>query len=112
MNAEAWLVSHLSERLGVPAYAEVPGDRPERFVTVERTGGSSEPFRDLPTVAVQCWAQTRYEASEMARRSRDACLDYMDEPGVSRVEVTSMYDFPDPDSRQPRYQLVVELVTA
>ena len=112
MNVEAWLISHLSDRLGVPAFAEVPEARPERFVTVERTGGASELFRDMPTVAVQCWSDTRYGASEMARKARDACLDYANEPGVSRVDVTGVYDFPDPDSEQPRYQLTVELVTS
>lgn len=112
MNVEAWLIAHLSEALGVPAYADVPEERPSEFVTVERTGGASELFRDMPTVAVQCWAVTRYEASEMALKARDACMDYGSAPNVCRVSVQSMYDFPDPDSRQPRYQLVVELVTA
>lgn len=112
MNAEAWLIAHLGGRLGVPAFADVPADRPARFVTVERTGGASDPFRDMPTVAVQCWAGTRHEASEMALAARDACLDYAGEPGVLRCEVTGICNFPDPDSGQARYQLVAELVVS
>lgn len=111
MNAEAWAISHLSDALGVPVLAEVPDERPARFVTVERTGGPSEFYRDMPTLAVQCWAESRYEASELAEAAREAVMDIGGEPGVSRCEVASCYNFPDPDSRQPRYQLVIELVT-
>lgn len=112
MNAEAWLISHLSGKLGVPASAVPPKDRPASFVTVERTSGPSEPWRDMPTMAVQCWAPTDHAASELARRARDACLDYSSEPGVSRVSVEGLYRFPDPDSGQSRYQLVVEMTTS
>ena len=112
MNGEAWLISHLSSKLGIPAFAEVPADRPSRFVTVERVGGPWDPFRDRPMMAVQCWAESRYGASELARSAAAACADFEAEPGISRVSVGDAYDFPDPDSKQARYQLTVELTTS
>lgn len=112
MNVEAALVAYLSRELGVPAYGDVPDPRPGEFVTVERTGGATERFRDLPQVAVQFWAPSRHEASELCRRGVAALAAFEGEDGVCRVDVTTSYDFPDPDSRQARYQAACELVTA
>ena len=74
---EATLVAYLYETLGVEAFAEVPKDYPDRFVTVERTGGSSEIHGaiDRPVVAVQSWAGSAFEAEELARQVDEALLD-------------------------------------
>ena len=112
-NVEAALVSWLPGALGVPAYADVPASRPPSFVTVERTGGSCSVGVDRPALAVQAWAPTRAEASELALRARDAltlrCVAEV--PQVCRCEVDGLYSFPDPDSRQARYQLNVYMAT-
>lgn len=112
VNVEKELVAHLAQRLGVPAYAEVPDPRPPVFVTVERTGGPTEPARDLPSLAVQFWAQSRYEASELCRAGVRAIAAFSDVDGVFRVEVTGSYSFPDPESGQSRYQATCEAVTS
>lgn len=115
VDIEGAVIAYLGDALSLDdctVYAEVPNPRPEKFVTVERTGGSDlEKFVDQPTLAVQSWAPTRYEASELAR-DVDALL--LDMPGevinVMGCDRNSLYNFPDPDSRQARYQGVYDLV--
>ncbi len=65
MNGEALIIAHLNGLQDRPAEAsqDVPANRPARFITVERTGGPREFVRELPTYAVQCWAESRWEAS-------------------------------------------------
>lgn len=115
-NAEVLLVDWLNAnpstaRLNIEAFLDVPEDRPERFITVERTGGPGDWIRDSPLLAVQVWALHRYEAGDLAEAVAKALREAVALPNVARVRVNSLYNFPDPESRQPRYQIVLELVT-
>lgn len=111
-DIEATAIAYLTRALGVPAYAEVPRNRPDRFVTVERTGGGTERGIDWPTLAVQSWAPSRHEASALARCVDEAMLAMPDEvPSVPSCESQSIYNFPDPDSGGSRYQGVYNLTS-
>jgi hypothetical protein len=109
----AALVAWLPGAVGAPAFAEVPGERPGEFVTVERTGGGFSVGVDRPALAVQAWAASNAEAAGLALRLRDAlalrCAAEV--PQVCRCGVEGLYSFPDPDSRQSRYQLSVYMTT-
>lgn len=114
VNAETLFVQAFNSFYDdVDAFMDVPEKRPARFVTVERTGGGVETFRDLPTLAVQAWAGSRYLASEFAQQVRDEfILGHLKfHPNVARVTVGSIYNFPDPDSGHPRYQITLSMVT-
>lgn len=92
----------------VEAFGSIPEVRPSSFITVERTGGQQTTLIDSPTLAVQCWAGTRSEAMELAdlvaSRLRDG---WRQQSYVAACDVNSIYNFPDPDSGQARYQLTV-----
>lgn len=109
----AALVAWLPGVSGAPAFAEVPRERPEKFVTVERTGGGFSVGIDRPALAVQAWASSNAEAAELALAIRDAlalrCAREV--PQVCRCSVEGLYSFPDPDSRMSRYQLSVYMTT-
>lgn len=117
-NAEALLRAAMIERPLAEwevesITTEVPNPRPDRFITIERTGGISDRWQDRPQVAIQCWAKSRWEAEELASRVKtwvNEVLRY--HPQVSRVGVGWSYNFPDPDSRQPRFQVLVDFRTS
>lgn len=106
LNVEPAILSESLE-----AFMDVPSKRPARFVTVERTGGPVEMVRQVPLLAVQVWAESRYEASRLAEVVADVLRSLVHLGWVGRVNVSSVYNFPDPDGRQARYQIVVEMVT-
>lgn len=112
-NVEASLIAWLPGIVGAPAYAQAPDPRPDSFLTVERTGGIGQVGIDYPTVAVRAWAQTAYEASQLALAVRDAVLlRAVEIPQVRHVDVGSgPYPAPDDDSRQQAYQVVFNMVT-
>lgn len=100
-----WLVD-----MGYAAYVRVPKDRPQRFVTVERTGGGVENMVDYPLVAVQTWAKTQAEAEEDAAAIRMVALVGNLPEGVHSMRVNAgPYKFYDEDSMQPRYQVVFDV---
>ena len=104
--------SALAGALGVPCYCEVPEGRPQRFTSVERTGGATYLYKDEPNLAVQLWAESDADAYALAMAARAALLDLWQlSPQVCRVVVGGTYRFPDPDSRAARYQIDVYLVT-
>lgn len=112
VNVEEILVEHLNGAgLGCEAFMDVPANRPELFVTVERTGGGHDTFRDMPQVVVQAWARSRWEASELADDVAAALWLARFHPRIARVTVGSISNFPDPDSGQARYQIFASLVT-
>lgn len=95
-----------------PFHANVPEGRPERFFTVERTGGPLERFRDLPQVAVQAWAPSRSAALRMINEfTAAAWADLLYQPRVSRIDINTIAHFPGADG-EPRYQALLEIVTA
>ncbi len=112
MNTEALLIKHLSSKLaadGIRAYGDVPSARPKTFVTVERLGGSVDQFVDRASLAVQAWESSRARAAALADRLVGVVESAVLLPEVAGAEVSTLYNFPDPDSRQARYQLVVHL---
>lgn len=114
MTSEALLIHALNNTIeGLPAYGDVPANRPDEFITVERTGGAKGKILDAGTYAVQVWATTRSRAASLA----DKTAAYLNteapqRPEIAAVNVASAYNFPDPDSRTPRYQLTVNATTA
>ncbi len=104
--------AELSARLGVPCASEVPSPRPDEFATVERTGGGYSLARDEPSLAVQLWAETDAAAYTLALAAREVLRNMRETvPQVCRVEVGSIYSFPDPDSRSRRYQIDAYMTT-
>lgn len=111
MNIEAVICSYLKEN-GIDAKVFIPRPRPESFVSIERTGGNlSDVVLDHPMVVIQSWAQSRYEASELAYRV-DHLMQQITQTDAHICDCrrNSLYSFPDPSSEQPRYQAVYDLV--
>lgn len=115
VNVEALIIGALDghEQIdGIPVVADVPKTRPERFVSVERTGGGREDVRDLPLVTLHAWDRTRYAASQTATVLADLLEGLaFTHPSVARVSIESTYNDPDPASGQARYRVTAQVVT-
>ena len=98
------------ESLGYDAFSRVPGDMPNEFVTVEREGGRDRDLVDHALMAVQCWALTEDAAESLARAVRLALVMGETPAGIHGVTTNAgPYPFYDPETRRPRYQLVLEV---
>lgn len=112
-DIERALVEWLPAATGIEWYGDVPDPRPERFGTVERTGGPSgrDVVIDDPMVAIQVWGKSRSDAKDLALAVRDALPALAGHSGVKSVEITSLYNFPDQKGNNARYQLVAQFAT-
>lgn len=107
MNVEQTIIQALGS-MGHSAYADAPNPMPPSFVTVERTGGGDRDKVDSASLAVQCWAQGRKAAAELADTVRSDLESLTGTLGLGAVRVQSIYNWPDPESRRARYQLTVQ----
>ena len=75
---EQTIIAYLLDR-GFDVYAEAPSSSGGTFVTVERTGGYALHRRiEHATVAVQSWAPSTLEASDLAAAVDAALLEMPD----------------------------------
>ncbi len=108
MDAEAEVISYLSGSLGVAVLGDVPNPRPQTLVTVERTGGPTGPYVDEASLAVQCWAPTRADASALATAAVRALSSIEDGGWALSCECESTAWFPG-ERGEPRYQVVIHV---
>lgn len=109
---QAFNVNNTLKAVGLQAYLNVPVNRPARFITVERVGGGVRDFVGRASLAIQVWAKTRLEASELAETVSNVITTEIPHIGwIAHARVENLYNFPDPDSDLARYQLTVSLHT-
>jgi hypothetical protein len=114
MNVEKELCAFLAAETGEMVVADVPAKRPERLISLERTGGGiDDVIIGRPTIAFQCWEKSRVEASEFALQIvsvlTNAELVAEKLPAIDYISIERIYNFPDVESGQPRYQIVAEI---
>ena len=84
-NVEAAIVAHLNSN-GFACFADAPKEPPSAYCTVDRTGGTHSDHVDEATVAVDCIAPTRYQASQFANEVDDAMPSLVSSARVMRVD--------------------------
>ena len=111
MNFEAQLKAFLSLHFE-NVFADSPNPEPDTYITFERTGGKAgNVIVDEPQVAIQCYAPTRYAASQLAKQVWDTLpLITSFAAPFTRVEREGMYNFPL--EHRPRYQIVATFTVA
>lgn len=112
---EAIIVSYLQTALtdqsgSVPVSGLVPSPMPETFVTVEKTGSSTDNLIRRATLAIQSWAATQEAAALLNERVIAAMYAATALPAISAVQCETDYNFTDTTTRRARYQAVFGVV--
>jgi hypothetical protein len=88
--------------------------RPERFITVERTGGGISLRGDYPTLMVEAWGTSRDDARQLADQAAKLLIaSAQNDPQVGRLTIDGIKNAPDKDNegniRQSRYQITFHI---
>lgn len=111
-NIIAATCAELKARLDVPVSSQVPANRPDEFITIERTGGAYSLGKDSPNLAIQAWSTTDAKAYSLALAAAEVVRNMRESvTQVCTSEVNGIYSFADTESRTPRYQLDASFVT-
>lgn len=115
VNIEKLLIDHLNSdgTLGeYPASLSIPEDRPGKFITVERVGGEDGLLLAKPLLSVQVWSSSRWDASDAAYRLvKPSLLHLIEHDEIGFINILSIINNPDPESKQARYQLSIQVFT-
>ena len=115
LNIEAVLCDYLAKKTGIPTYVEVPENMPDRFITVERTGGGDNrtSISENPTVVIDYWGQTRADAHDICAAGDKAVIAMRGVvKGISNVRpLTACVHYPDALSGRERYESTYSFTT-
>lgn len=106
---EKTLYDYLNSKLSVPAYLERPASPPEKFVVIERTGGTEDNQIKTATIAVQSIAQSLYDAVTLNEEAMEAMEDAAELDSIGSVRLASFYNFTgraEADRDEHRYQAI------
>ena len=106
---EKIVLDYLNNALSVPAYMEKPEIVPERYVLIERTGGSIENYINKATITLQSYAESLHQAAELNEEVKKAMLEITVLPSVGSSELNTDYNFTDTTKKRYRYQAVFDL---
>lgn len=107
---ETVILTALNNALSVPAYMEVPEEKPDSYVVIEKTGSQKVNRVDSATFAVQSIAGTLYEAASLNEDVK-AVLDGLPDTTseVFAAELNSDYNFTNTETKERRYQAVYNI---
>ena len=106
---EKVILDYLDGALDAPVFTEMPVPRPQRFHLIQQTGGGARDRLYTALIAVQSYAESRYEAGLL----QDAVLAAMDglpgRPEIAGCRLNAAYPFPDTDEKTHRFQAVFDI---
>lgn len=94
-------------------YGDMPKDRPEKFVLVDRTGGPRDYIvQDRAEILIEVYHKdSREEASDEANRISDILINLEQIESVMRAKVTSVVKLDDLIGQYFRYQIYCDMFT-
>lgn len=106
---EKIISDYLTSMLPVPAFLEEPENRPDRYVLVEKTGGSKENYINSATVAIQSYAESLYLVAELNEAVKTAMENIAQLDIICSTELNSDYRYTDVETKRYRYQAVYDI---
>lgn len=107
---EVIVIDYLNDNLEVPAFMEMPEVQPERFVLVERTGGSEEEHIQYATLAIQSYAESAHQAAVLNEMVKKTMKNIVILDSIFKSKLNADYNFTDTTKKKHRYQAVYDLV--
>lgn len=108
---EKIILDYLNTELNVPCYMEIPEEKPNSFVIIQKTGSGVENFIYSSIFAFQSYAQSLFEAATLNEAVKLAMDNAPAElASVSRSKLNSDYNFTDTTTKEYRYQAVYDIV--
>lgn len=96
-----------TKELNIDVYVEIPGNKPQAYYAIQKTGSSCQNMITTSMVVIQSYASTLYNAMLMNEKIKDIMLNSILELNeISSVKLNSDYNYTNPETKEPRYQAV------
>lgn len=109
MLTELVVLNHLKSLLNVPVAMEHSADLQDRYVIVERIGGSIADHIRSSSFAIQSYGKSLLDACQINEEVKRAMDSIIESSHVSKCVLDSDYNYTDQTTKQYRYQAVYDL---
>ena len=107
---EQVVLRYLNESLKeTQAYMEVPKDKEEKYVIIEKTGSGVEEHIQSAIFAIQSVADSLLHAAELNEEVKSAMRSICELDEICRAELNSDYNYTDISTKEYRYQAVYDI---
>lgn len=106
---EKIIKDYLKEQVQLPCFLEYPEKPADRFVLIEKTGGSYENCIKTAMIAVQSYAESMYEAARLNEDVKTAMLSMAALNDICKVNLNSDYNYTDTEQKKYRYQAIFDV---
>lgn len=107
---EVTLIEYLNDVLDCQCYAEIPPNRPDRFVVVQKIDGGKVLSHNMVTFNVECYEKTKYSACDLADEVKTLIFDFVDNADdVYLVTLGGERDNTNASTKEYRYELVFNI---
>ena len=106
---ELVVYNYLNNALSVPVYTELPKEKPQRFVVLDKIGSSKENHLKSSTIAFQSYAESKYQAAFLNEQVKEAIENMIVLDEIAGVSLNSDYNFTDTTTKEYRYQAVFDI---
>lgn len=106
---EKMVRDYLGDELKIPVYLEYPTKISEKFILIEKTGGSCKHINSA-IIIVQSYAESMYEAAKLNEQMKGAMLNMPQLDEICKVSLNSDYNYTDTTQKKYRYQAVFDIV--
>lgn len=101
---------YLKKKMSVAVYMEKPEDPPEKYIIIEKTGGSQENYIKSASLAIKSHADSLFEAAELNEEVKKAMEGIIVLDEIVSADLARDYNFTDITKKKYRYQAIYELV--
>lgn len=106
---EVIILDYLNEVLNVPAFMESPEKPLNRYVLIEKTGGSSENYIYRAIVTLKSYAESLAEAAKLNEKVKEAMNNIIILDSIAKSKYNTDYNFTNTEKKEYRYQAVYEV---
>ena len=103
---EEVILGYLDAALSVPCFMEMPEDKSDSFVVIEKIGSSITTRITKATFAIQSYGASLYDAAALNEQVKEAMDSMIVRDDISKVELNSDYNYTDTALKHYRYQAV------
>lgn len=99
----------VSELASVPVYMTRPETAPQKYVLIEKTGGSASNHVYKSMFAFQSYGATLLEAAQLNETVKEAVEELVTLDEVASARYQTDYNFTNVADKHPRYQAIFEI---
>lgn len=100
---------YLKSRLSIPVLLEMPEEKVNRFILIEKTGGGENDCIQSSTLAIQSYAESLAEAAKLNETVKKVMKEIILLNDICKCKLNSDYNWTDTSTKQYRYQAVYNI---